>query len=334
MPDRAGAAAGAPPAASVVVPAYDAASSIRRSLESLRRQTLAEPFEVIVVWSGDPATADIVRAEFPAVRLAGGQPRLSTGAARNLGIAAARADIIAFLAADCEADPEWLARRVGAHRQGHDLVGGAVVWAEPAGALARAAHLLEYNAFPPGRPRAVVATPVYNLSFRRAVFERFGGYDESLPCGEDTALIWSLVAAGMTFLFDPAIRIAHPSDETIAGFWRHQAWHGYWLGRISRRRSVPGVGGRGVRRTAARLVVAYPAARLWRLSRRLLAWQRDWALQALLLAPLLLLGLAAATTGLIRGLTCGEEAPENAGAIMPAAAGGRAATHRRAPTRA
>ncbi len=295
------------PAASVIVLAYDAAAFIRRSLQSLRRQTFAEPFEVIVVWSGDEATPAIVGAEFPEVTLVGRRRRLLTGAARNLGIASAAGDILAFLAADCEASPDWLANRVAAHRQGHDLVGGAVVWAEPANALARASHLLEYNACLPGRPRECTASPVYNLSFRRTIFERHGDFDEALPCGEDTALIWRLVEAGETFLYDPAIRISHPGTGRLGDFWCHQEWHGRWLGRLSRRQQVPGVSGDGALRYAW-LVAIYPAARLVRMIRRLAAWQPTWLGGALLLSPLLLLGVAAAACGLVRGLLEGEAA--------------------------
>lgn len=294
-------AAGGAPAASVIVLAYNAAGVVRRALGSLRRQTIAAPFEVIVVWSGDPAAAAIARDELPGAIVVGRPERLLTGAARNLGLARASGDIVAFLAADCVAAPDWLEQRVAAHRAGHDLVGGAVVWSEPANALGRAAHLLEYNSVPPGRPRAVVDSPVYNLSYRRAVLERFGRFDETLPCGEDTALVWELAGAGMPFLFDPAIRIAHPGSASLRGFWRHQEWHGYWLGRLSRRRRVPGLRGSGLARSL-RLVALYPAARLWRMGGRLARWQRDWARQAVALAPLLLLGVAAATLGLVRGL--------------------------------
>jgi glycosyltransferase involved in cell wall biosynthesis len=294
------AATAAAPVASVIVLAYRAAPFIRRSLKSLRRQTLAEPFEVIVVWSGDEATPALVAAEFPESRLVGGRQRLLTGAARNLGLAHARAGIVAFLAADCEAAPDWLELRVAAHREGHDLVGGAVVWAEPANAVARAGHLLEYNSCLPGRPREVSASPVYNLSFRRAVFDRYGRYDELLPCGEDTALVWALCEAGAGFLYDPAIRISHASATGVVAFWRHQAWHGYWLGRLSAGRQVPGIGG-GVLFRLAKLVVLYPVGRLGRMWRRILCWQRDLAVQAALLTPLMLLGVAAATVGLVRG---------------------------------
>jgi hypothetical protein len=48
-----------------------------------------------------------------------------------------------------------------------------------------------------GRPReVVVGRPVYNLSFRRTIFERYGRYEAALACGEDSLFNWRLVQAG------------------------------------------------------------------------------------------------------------------------------------------
>jgi hypothetical protein len=72
-----------------------------------------------------------------------------------------------------------------------------VLCTEPAGPIARASHLLEYSEFMIGRPREVVAgRPVYNLSFRRTIFERYGRYEAALACGEDSLFNWRLVQAG------------------------------------------------------------------------------------------------------------------------------------------
>ena len=53
------------PVVSVVVPVYRGTDTIAAVLGGLRAQDLAERFEVIVVASGEDATADIVRRVFP-----------------------------------------------------------------------------------------------------------------------------------------------------------------------------------------------------------------------------------------------------------------------------
>jgi glycosyltransferase involved in cell wall biosynthesis len=96
------------PRISVVVPLYNKAPYVQRTLDSIARQTLTN-FEVIVVNDGSTdAGAEIVRS-FPdqRVRLLT-QPNLGPGAARNRGIEEARADLIAFLDADDEWLPEYL----------------------------------------------------------------------------------------------------------------------------------------------------------------------------------------------------------------------------------
>lgn len=289
------------PAASVIVLGYDVASTIRRALASLARQTCPERFEIVVVWSGDDETPRIVAREFPDVRLVGRPARLPTGAARNLGIAHASGEVIAFLAGDCEADPDWLRHRLAAHRAGFDCVGGSVVCAEPAGIVARASHLLEYAICPSSRPREVVEDePIYNLSFRREIFARHGLYEPAVAGGEDSLFNWRLVQAGEKCLFDPRIRTIHPGPDGLLEFLRHQFWHGAWLARICRDYDFPGTRGYGIR-GRCRLMCVYPAVRLVRLVRRIRRWQPHLVRATVFLSPLLLLGILAATLGLLRG---------------------------------
>jgi GT2 family glycosyltransferase len=289
------------PCATVVVLACDAAATIRRCLSSLANQVGVEPFEAVVVWSGDATTQRIVTEEFPSAVTVGRCEPLPTGAGRNLGIRHSSGEVVAFLAADCEVAQDWLARRLAAHREGYPCVGGAVVCPRTAGAVARAGHLLEYNAFPAGRPREVVrGQPLYNLSYRRELFDQFGLYEESLACGEDTAFNWQLARAGVPALFEPGIRLYHESDAGIADFLRHQAWHGAWFGLMCRSQETPGFAGPRLRRLR-RMLVMYPLGRFVRLVRRTVAWSPEHRRDLILLAPLIFLGLAAATLGLMRG---------------------------------
>jgi hypothetical protein len=53
------------------------------------------------------------------------------GAARNAGTRATSREFAAFLTADCEARPRWVAERLAAHRDGDQVVAGAIVSAGP-----------------------------------------------------------------------------------------------------------------------------------------------------------------------------------------------------------
>jgi glycosyltransferase involved in cell wall biosynthesis len=96
------------PRISVVVPLYNKAPYVRRTLDSIARQTFTD-FELVVVDDGSTdESAEIVRLFADRrVRLVT-QMNLGPGAARNRGIEEARGDLIAFLDADDEWLPEYL----------------------------------------------------------------------------------------------------------------------------------------------------------------------------------------------------------------------------------
>jgi len=95
------------PLVSVVIPLYNKVRYIGRALDSVLAQTFSD-FEVIVVNDGstDGSGKAVEQYTDPRIRLVHREHVNSAGghAARNLGIAEARADLVAFL----DADDEWL----------------------------------------------------------------------------------------------------------------------------------------------------------------------------------------------------------------------------------
>jgi glycosyltransferase involved in cell wall biosynthesis len=283
----------------VIVLAYDSADVLPRALASLRRQETTAPFETIVVWSGDARLPEIARREMPEALLAGRLERMPTGEARNAGLERATGEVVCFLAADCVAAPDWLARRLAEHRAGFRCVGGAVACGEPQTLLARSSHLLEYNAILPTRPREVVREqPLYNLSFAREIFEQYGRYEPQLACGEDTEFNYRLARGGEEFLFEPGIVMVHPGPASLGEFWRHQVWHGKGFASLLGRDGFPLDRRRGA---LLRTLVIYPAVRLSRLLRRVLRWDRRQAWALPVLVPFILVGIVGATWGLLKG---------------------------------
>lgn len=93
---------------SVVIPAYNAAAFLPRSIASIRAQTL-QPKEVIVVDDGSTDNTTTVATELGArvIRRSNSGP----SAAKNAGVQAASGDWIAFLDADDRWSPEKLERQ-------------------------------------------------------------------------------------------------------------------------------------------------------------------------------------------------------------------------------
>ncbi len=191
----------AEPAVSVILPAFLSHRTIAACLHSLRRQTF-DDFETIVVDSSPhEATARIVAAEFPEVRLFRSQNRLSAHAARNLGTRHARGRILVFSDPDCQMTPEWLARLVRAHRSGHRAVGGSVDSLRT-GWLESRIHWSKYAWWLSSGPRGPrPELPTANVSYPRELFEKIGPFPE-VWCG-DPILSRRAVALGIGLWFEP-----------------------------------------------------------------------------------------------------------------------------------
>lgn len=99
------------PTVSVVIPAYNAAAFIERTLDSIRTQQYTD-YEVIVVDDGSTdGTSDVVRRYFARYGIAGRciqQPNRQIAAARNTGMRAAQGTYIALLDHDDLWHPEKL----------------------------------------------------------------------------------------------------------------------------------------------------------------------------------------------------------------------------------
>lgn len=99
---------------SIIVPLYNKAAYIGRSLRSITAQTFHD-IEVLVVDDGSTDGSGAIARAFPDERVRViSQPNAGPGAARNRGIAEARGELIAFLDADDEWMPEYLSENIQA----------------------------------------------------------------------------------------------------------------------------------------------------------------------------------------------------------------------------
>jgi glycosyltransferase involved in cell wall biosynthesis len=116
---------------SVVICSLNGAAGVDRCLHALAAQKDVE-LQVIVVDDGSTDdTSDVAREH--GVTVIRHEVNRGLAAARNTGVQAATAPVVAFLDDDCEPEPEWARELVDAYADGVVGVGGAVVPCAPDG---------------------------------------------------------------------------------------------------------------------------------------------------------------------------------------------------------
>jgi len=270
------------PAVSVVVPTRNRSDYLAVTLASLAAQQVDVPYEVVVV---DDGSSDSTRSEAESAGVTLERHSLPRGpnAARNTGIAASSAPLIALVDDDVRAPTGWLsALLAGAAR--HE-------WAEALGGPIRAS--LEGPAPRAcGRESAPITTLDLggadtetelvwsaNMVVRRSALERVGGFDEDVPIyGDEEEWLVRLRAAGGRVAYVAGAGLEHRrtgEDARLRSLARAEYRRGRGTRRSNRRgditpsltlelRNLAGAGWHTVRRRCPQGLImgAYSAGRL------------------------------------------------------------------------
>jgi len=201
-------------AVSVIIATYERPQLLLRCIDALLGQTLpGARFEIVIVDDGSSrATRERVMAELGGRRHRHRAPTLrflwlpvnrGPAAARNHGILAAHADVIAFTDDDTLPHPDWLRAGLAAIADGADAVAGAVEVPLPAVPT-------DYERDAAGLTHAGFVTA--NCFVRRALLAAVGGFDERFRCAwhGDTDLCFRLRASGAIVRASHAARVVHP----------------------------------------------------------------------------------------------------------------------------
>jgi glycosyltransferase involved in cell wall biosynthesis len=224
------------PEVSVVVPVRDGARSLPALLDSLAAQDLAdERYEVIVVDNASrDGTAEVAAAHGAQVV---NEPQPNRSRARNAGVAAAGADVIAFVDADCSAAPNWLSTLLAARGQA-PLVAGRVEMETRAApnAIERFELLTRFDQ-EAGVGGGWAATA--NLLVEREAFEAIGGLDPTYRhIGEDVDFCLRAGRAGYPLGYCDAAVVYHEAEYELSPVLRRAFFHGYSAAQVKRRLGV------------------------------------------------------------------------------------------------
>jgi hypothetical protein len=227
----------AAPKATVVVAAYNAASTLGECLSSLRDLNYPD-YETIVIDDGSTdSTFEIAnQSNVRAIRV----EHMGLAAARNAGVDAAsnESEIVAFIDADARADRDWLyclietiMRRAAAAAAGPNFA--------PDPQSARVAAM----AAAPGLPREVRAGDDRlaqlcgcNMAIKKTALHKVGGFDPMFTtAGDDVDLSWRLAATNETLAYAPGAVVIHERRATLGAYLKQQRGYGIGEGLLFRK---------------------------------------------------------------------------------------------------
>ena len=216
---------GGRPTVSVIIPLYNKEAEVERAIRSVFAQTFQD-FEIVVVNDGstDRGPEIVAGIEDPRIRIFL-QENQGVSAARNRGIAEARADLIAFLDADDEWTPEFLETimRLRASYPACSVFATGYIYRDPDGSESRPG----IRGVPPEPWEGILenyfavasrsAPPLWTsaVAVTKTAITSVGGFPVGVASGEDL-LTWARLAAQSGVAY---------SARALAVFWRD--WYGW-----------------------------------------------------------------------------------------------------------
>ncbi len=216
---------------SVIVPNWNGVRFLRPCLTSLRQQSY-EPREIIVAdGASRDGSIELVRDEFPEVRLLALSENRGFAGNVNAGIEAARGEFIALLNNDAVAEPDWLSRLLAGFD--HPSIGSCaskMLLFEPPGALNSAGDFYGRDGLPGNRgvwqadqgqfdrSEEVFGACGGAVAYRRSMLRDIGLFDERLfyQC-EDVDLAFRAQLLGYRCRYVPLARVHHRLSGTGGG---------------------------------------------------------------------------------------------------------------------
>ncbi len=224
------------PLVSVIVPAYNAQSSLAACLAGLAAQEYPRAaYEVIVVDDGSSdRTFEIAQSAGVCVIR---QDNAGPASARNRGAAAANGDLLLFTDADCVPTPNWITT-LTAPFEDPSIAGAKGAYLSRQTEVVARFTQLEYEDRYTRMTGAhtIDFIDTYSAAYRRNVFLANHGFDTIFPTAsvEDQELSFRLAEKGYRLVFVPAAKVYHRHNPTVRAYVRRKYYIGYWKALIAR----------------------------------------------------------------------------------------------------
>lgn len=238
---------------SIVTPSYNRPDFLGRLLDSICRQTIQD-FDVFVI---DDASQDrdayayVINHFSQYISLRYFRNEVNRGAqySRNRGVAESSGELIAFVDDDDEWMPRKLEQQAALFSAASAQLGLVYTWADAVNEESIVTH--SYRAFHHGNVLAALLDacfiPSPTVIVRRAVIEKLGGFDESLPSCQDWDMWIRIADAGFHIDVVKDILALHhkhqrasigASGRSLEGFFRFYEKHADLYKRLGMARNL------------------------------------------------------------------------------------------------
>lgn len=232
------------PALSVIIPVHNAADTLVEQLDSIRSAQQAAPAtEILVVdnrstdGSADVATEWAARHDVE-LRVIDASDRAGEPFARNIGLAAARADLVVYCDADDRVASTWLSEMADALRSSAYATGPIDMYdlnpawiADVRGSSVTGESLL-YDKVPYAHG--------CNMGFQREALRAIGGFDETYTAGCDLDIAIRMWESGHDLAYRTGATIHYRLRHTLRETYDQGAFYGRHRVRIRRRLAEAG----------------------------------------------------------------------------------------------
>ncbi len=214
---------------SIIVPVYNGEKTIERCLDSVLNQT-KKPDEIIVVDDGSGDKTKYIVKKFRNVILLE-QEHKGPASARNLGAKKAKGEILLFTDADCIPDKNWVSEMTKPFEKKEIAGVQGRYETKQKDLIARFIQLEIEDRYDRMRTfEAIDFIGSYSAGYRKRVFLKFKGFDESFPIasGEDPELSFKLSKAGHKMIFNNKAIVYHDHVYTLLEYLKQKFWRAYW----------------------------------------------------------------------------------------------------------
>ena len=228
------------PFVSVIIPVYNESGFIGPCIEGFQQQTYpGASIEILVVdgMSNDGCRDEVARymVADPRIRLIDNPKRVAAAAA-NEGIRHAHGEVLCFLSAHGVPDPEYVATSVRLlYETGAGGIGGRYlhIGLDPVSKAIGLAMSSPFGMASPHRSagEACEADTISHPTFRRAVFDTVGGYNEDLLRNEDYELNYRVRCAGFTLVFSPEVSSVYRPRSSLRSLAKQ--FYAYGVGKAA-----------------------------------------------------------------------------------------------------